>query len=117
MQKELNIYDIQYNIKDNKVYFKNKTKIGTLYFNYDYNYDDIEDKILSLSYDGIYENIYDKMKIDETYYLIEEKPWKIVGTVSLYKGYTYIDCAEHDDRVIIKTAFPNEKCNIEGEKF
>lgn len=115
MLKELNIYDIQYNIKENKVYFKNKTKIGTLYFNYDYNYDDIEDKILS--YDDTYKNIYDKMKIDETYYLIEENPWKIIGTISLHKGYTYIDCAEHDDRVIIKTAFPNEKCNIEGEKF
>lgn len=115
MQREVNIYDIQIVLKNNEVYFKKKEKIGTLYFNYDYNYDDIEDTILS--YDGISQSIYDKIKIDETYYLIEEKPWKIIGTVSLHKGYTYIDCAEHDDRVIIKTAFPNEKCNIEGEKF
>ena len=35
--------------------------------------------------------------------------------ISLCKGYTFIDCAEHDDRVIIKSAFPNEKCNIVGE--
>ena len=61
MQKEVNIYDIQYFIKNNKVYFKSKEKIGTLNFNYDYNYDDIEDKILS--YDEKYKNIYDKMQI------------------------------------------------------
>ena len=113
MQREVNIYDIQYTCKDNKVYFKNKTKIGTLNFNYDYNYDDIEDRILS--YDDKYKNIYDKIKIDETYYLIEENPWKIVGTISLHKGYTFIDCAEHDDRVVIKTAFPDKICNIVGE--
>ena len=113
ISKENNIYEINYNHKNNKVYFKNKTKIGTLNFNYDYNYDDIQDKILS--YDEKYKNIYDKMKLDETYYMVEEDPWNIVGVISLCKGYTFIDCAEHDDRVIIKSAFPNEKCNIVGE--
>ena len=53
------------------------------------------------------------MEIDKPYYLIEEVPsWKIVGVAYLYKGYTYIDCADHDDRVIIKTAFPNQKYGI-----
>lgn len=113
MQKEVSIYDIQYTCKDGKVHFKNKTKIGSFIFNYDYNYDDIEDRILS--YDDKYKNIYDKMKIDETYYLMEENPWKIVGIISLHKGYTFIDCAEHDDRVIIKTAFPDKTCNIVDE--
>lgn len=79
-----------------------------MYFNYDCNYDIIEDKLLSS-----YNEIYDKMEIDKPYYLIEEVPsWKIVGVASLYKGYTYIDCADHNDRVIIKTVFPNQKCSI-----
>jgi len=111
--REVNIYKIDYNCKDNRVYFKNKIKIGTLNFNYDYNYDDIEDKILS--YDEKYKDIYDKMELDETYYMIEEDPWNIVGVISLHKGYIFIDCAEYDDRVIIKTAFPDKKCNIIGE--
>ena len=113
MQREVNIYKINYSHKNNKVYFENKTKIGTLNFNYDYNYDDIEDKILS--YDGKYKDIYDKMELDQCYYMVEENPWKIVGVISLHKGYTFIDCAEHDDRVIIKTAFPNQKCDIISE--
>ena len=113
MQKEVSIYEINYDFKNNKVYFKNKEKIGILTFNYDYNYDDIEDKILS--YDEKYKNIYDKMKLDETYFLIEENPWNIIGVISLHKGYTFIDCAEHDERVIIKTAFPDKQCNIVGE--
>ena len=83
--KEVNIYDINYIYKNNKVYFKNKEKIGTLNFNYEYNYDDIEDKILS--YDDKYKNIYNKMELDKTYYLIEEEPWNIVGIIILYKGY------------------------------
>lgn len=115
MQREVNIYDIQYSIKNNKVYFKSKEKIGTLNFNYDYNYDDIEDKILS--YDEKYKNIYNKMQIDNIYYLIEENPWNIVGVISLHKGYIFIDCAEHDDRVIIKTAFPDKICNIVEESY
>ena len=111
--KEVNIYNIQCTYENNKVYFKSKEKIGTLNFNYDYNYDDIQDKILS--YDEKYKNIYDKMKLDETYYMVEEDPWNIVGVISLCKGYTFIDCAEHDDRVIIKSAFPDKICNIVGE--
>ena len=108
MQREVNIYDIQTVLKNNKVYFKKKEKIGTMYFNYDYNYDDIEDRLLSS-----YNEIYDKMEIDKPYYLIEEVPsWEIVGVAYLYKGYTCIDCAYYDDRVIIKTAFPNQKCGI-----
>ena len=108
MQREVNIYDIQTVLKNNKVYFKKKEKIGTMYFNYDYNYDDIEDRLLSS-----YNEIYDKMEIDKPYYLIEEVPsWKIIGVAYLCKGYTYIGCADHDDRVIIKTAFPNQKCSI-----
>lgn len=111
--KEVNIYNIQCTYKNNKVYFKSKEKIGTLNFNYNYNYDDIQDRILS--YGKNYKNIYDKMKLDETYYMVEEDPWNIVGVISLCKGYTFIDCAEHDDRVIIKSAFPNKKCDIIGE--
>jgi hypothetical protein len=112
MQREVNIYEINCDFKNNKVYFKNKEKIGTLNFNYDYSYDDIENKLF---YDDKYKNIYNKMKLDEKYFLIEEDPWIIVGIISLHKGYTFIDCAEHDERVIIKTAFPDKICNIIGE--
>lgn len=113
MQKEVSIYDIDCTHKNNKVYFKNKKKIGSLDFNYEYNYNDIEDKILC--YDDKYKEIYDKMELDKTYYLIEENPWKIVGVISLCKGYTFIDCAEHDNRIVIKAAFPNKRCDIIGE--
>ena len=112
--KEISIYNINYSLKGNKAYFKNKEKIGILKFSYDnYNYDDIEDRILS--YSDEYKDIYDKMKLDEVYYLIEENPWNIIGVISLHKGYTFIDCADHDDRVIIKTAFPDKICNIVEE--
>ena len=113
MQKEVSIYTINCDFKNNKVYFKNKEKIGILNFNYNYNLDDIEDKILS--YDEKYRNIYNKMKLDETYFLIEEDPWNIIGVISLHKGYIFTDWAEHDDRVIIKAAFPDKICNIVGE--
>lgn len=65
-----------------------------------------------LSSEKCYEDIYNKMRIDTTYYMVEENPWKIVGVISLHKGYTFIDCAEHDDRVIIHCAFPDKECHI-----
>ena len=55
------------------------------------------------------------IEIDNIYYLIEENPWNIVGVISLHKGYTFIGCAEYDNRVIIKTAFPDKICDIIGE--
>lgn len=37
------------------------------------------------------ENIYKKIQIDELYYLIDEEPWRIVGTMSLHKGWSFFD--------------------------
>lgn len=56
-----------------------------------------------------------EFEIDNTYFIIknDEEPF---GIISLHKGFTFIDCAEHDERVIIKRAFPDIKCNIVGEK-
>lgn len=61
------------------------------------------------------ENIYEKIQMDEEYYLINENPWKIVGVMSLHKGWGFFDVAEHDDRVRIKSVFPDKCCHIVGE--
>lgn len=61
------------------------------------------------------ENIYKKIQIDELYYLIDEEPWRIVGIMSLHKGWSFFDVAKHDDRVRIKKVFPDKTCHIIGE--
>jgi hypothetical protein len=61
------------------------------------------------------EDIYEKIQIDEFYYLIDEEPWKIIGVMSLHKGWGLFDIAEHDDRVRIKNVFPDKICHIIGE--
>lgn len=118
--KEISFYEINNTFKENVAYFKNKKKIGTMIVQEeeDYSdiygniYDEIEYKILN---DEKYEQLYNSLKLDKKYFIIEENPWNIIGVISLHKGYTFIDCAEHDERVIIKTAFPNKKCDIIGE--
>ena len=62
MNREVNIYDIQTVLKNNKAYFKKKEKIGTMYFNYD----DIEDRLLSLCNNEIYNKIEEEI---ENYHL------------------------------------------------
>ena len=118
--KEISFYEINNIFKENVAYFKSKKKIGTMTVQEEEDYidiyrdiyDEIEYKILN---NEKYEQLYKSLKLDETYFLIEEDPWNIVGVISLHKGYTFIDCAEHDNRVIIKTAFPDKICNIVGE--
>lgn len=61
------------------------------------------------------EDIYEKIQIDELYYLIEEELWRIVGVMSLHKGWGFFDVAEYDDRVRIKKVFPDKICYIVGE--
>lgn len=61
------------------------------------------------------EDIYKKIQIDELYYLIDEEPWRIVGVMSLHKGWGFFDVAEHDDRVRIKKVFPDKICYIVSE--
>lgn len=61
------------------------------------------------------ENIYKKIQIDKLYYLIDEESWRIVGVMSLRKGWGFFDVAEHDDRVRIKNVFPDKTCHIIGE--
>ena len=39
----------------------------------------------------------------------------LFGVFSMHMGYTFIDCMEHDDRVIVKQMFPYLKCNIINE--
>ena len=116
----ISFYDIKVEFKNNKCYFKNKTKVGELSYGLriypDYNYSVIKECLLESLFDYPNEiTLAEKLELDKTYYLIEEDPWNIIGIISLHKGYTFFDCAEHDDRVIIKTAFPDKKCNIIGE--
>lgn len=61
------------------------------------------------------EDIYEKIQIDELYYLIDEEPWRIIGVMSLHKGWGFFDIAEHDDKVMIKNVFPDKICHIIGE--
>ena len=61
------------------------------------------------------EDIYEKNQIDELYYLMDEENWRIVGVMSLPKGWGFFDIAEHDDRVRIKNVFPDKTCYIVGE--
>ena len=104
MEKNISFYEINTTYKGNYVYFKNKKKIGEIpYFNGDY--DDFLDIVSS-------SDLYDRMELDKKYYMVVEDPWEIYGVISLHKGWTFIDCAEHDERVRISTAFPDKDCHI-----
>lgn len=113
----ISFYDIDFNLIENKVYCKKKTKIGELYHEIPVTLNDVlKDQILEELFqypDKI--KLAEKLELNKKYYMIEEEPWRILDVISLHKGYTYIDYAEHDDRVIIKSAFPTKICNIVGE--
>lgn len=113
----ISFYDIDFDLIGNKVYCKKKTKVGELYHGIPVTLDyALKDQILEELFqypDKI--KLAEKLELNKKYYMIEEEPWRILGVISLHKGYTYIDCAEHDDRVIIKSAFPTKICNIVGE--
>ena len=46
----------------------------------------------------------DKLELDKTYYVINED-FTDFSVLSLHKGHTFWDCAEHDDRVVIAVEF------------
>lgn len=54
------------------------------------------------------EGTYDRIQMDEYYYLISEFPWEIIGVMSLHKGWGFFDIAEHEDRARIKNVFPDK---------
>ncbi len=118
--KEISFYEINNTFKENGVYFKSKKKIGTMVVQeeedyidiYSDIYDEIKYKVLNIEK---YRQLYKSLELDKQYFIIEENPWNIIGVISLHKGYTFIDCANHDNRVIIKTAFPDKICNLVGE--
>ena len=62
-----------------------------------------------------YEEPFCNLILDTKYYMIIDDNI-IFGVFSMGKGYTFIDCAEHDERVMIKRMFPYLKCNIINEK-
>ena len=104
MQNDIiSLYDINFKYENNQIYFLNKKKIATIKNG---SYDNIKDRVLDNT------DISDLMELDRKYYLIVEEPWEIIGVITLHKGYTFIDCAEYDERVIIHSAFPDKECNI-----
>lgn len=115
---EISFYEINVKIaENNKVYFKSKKKVGSLFFEIStYNLDALEIQIKNSLFYTDEIKLSEKLELNKTYYLIEEDPWHIIGIISLHKGFTFFDCAEHDDRTIIKTAFPDKICNIISEK-
>ena len=113
----ISIYDIKYKIENHKISFINKEKIGELCYGIrvypDYSFQVLEESIkesLFLYSDKI--DLAEKLALNKKYYMVEEDPWQIIGVISLHKGYTFIDCAEHDDRVVIQCAFPDKECYI-----
>lgn len=103
MEKNISFYEINTTYKWNYVYFKNKKKIGEIL------YTDNDDYLREMVLDS---DLVDSMELDKTYYMVVEDPWEIYGVISLHKGWTFIDCAEHDERVRISTAFPDKDCYI-----
>ena len=96
MEKNISFYEINTTYKGNYVYFKSKKKIGEV------PYADNDDYLRDMILDS---DLYARMELDKKYYMVVEDPWEIYGVISLYKGWTFIDCAEHDERVRISTAF------------
>lgn len=110
MDKKISVYDINFNIKGKRCYFVSKEKLGEIpYFA---NFEEVKDYII---YEDDAFDLYDKLELDKTYFLVVEEPWKIYGIICLHKGFTFVDCAEHDMRVIIKGAFPDKYCGTIGE--
>lgn len=117
MQQIISFYDIEYKIQNNKIYFVNKKKVGELFYGVkiypDFGFEVLEESLIdSLFHYPDKIDLAEKLELDKTYYMVEENPWQIIGIISLHKGYTFIDCAEHDDRVIIQCAFPDKECHI-----
>jgi len=113
----ISIYDINYKIENHKVCFIDKEKIGDLYYGIrvypGYGFKVLEESLIdSLFHYPDKIDLAEKLALDKKYYMVEEDPWQIIGVISLHKGYTFIDCAEHDDRVIISCAFPDKECHI-----
>lgn len=63
-----------------------------------------------------YEQPFKDFVLDETYYMIANDNI-LFGVFSMHKGYTFIDCMGHDERVIVKQMLPYLKCNIINEKI
>ncbi len=110
MDKIIKVIDIDYDIIDNQIYFFKSFILGEFsYCKDDIDYDLIRDLILFHNH-----SIYKQMKMDKTYFLIEE-PFEIIGVINLHRGWTFIDCADHSERCIIKSAYPEEICHVIGE--
>ena len=111
----LSFYDIPVRIDSDGYAYRNGMPTEVYKLNITEDNFDIFDLEEYVEKDLVYnEDFVDAFETDETYYILKDYK-EIFGVISLHKGYTFIDCAEHDDRVIIKCGFPHLKCDIIGE--
>lgn len=97
-----NIYKLNPRFRSNKVYKGKKAPelLATLDTG-DKTYLEYMDKCW---YQEYCYKIPQELELDITYYVIDEK-FEHFYTLTLHKGFTYWDVAEHDDRVIIAVEF------------
>lgn len=74
-----------------------------------YSLKDFEKELPSIGYDLIDHGL--RM---HTYFLLKNDD-EIFGILSPHIGFSFVDVAEHDDRVMIKRIFPHLTCHIVGE--
>ena len=109
----LEFYDIPVRLVGKKVRLMGKPKcIYSMSFSRDIDMDEFEEEFNDALMNDI--RVDENFDLDKKYFIIEghENPY---GVISLHKGYTFIDCAEHDERVIMKCGFPEMTCHIVGE--
>ena len=110
----LEFYDIPVKLHGKKIHLIEEPKcIYSMSFPEAIDMDEFEEKFNDALMNDI--RIDENFDLDKMYFIIEghENPY---GVISLHKGYTFIDCPEHNERVIMKCGFPEMKCYIEGEE-
>lgn len=74
-----------------------------------YNLTDFEKELPIIGYD------LKESGLQEDNYFLLKNDTEIFGIFYPYIGFSYVDAAEHDERVMIKRIFPQLTCHIIGE--
>ena len=112
--EEIEEQSSSYNLKKDYFQLSDSPKnIGSIFINENLSFEEQEKQIVENLMSN--ENFYNNVKLEGYYYLLTDDD-KIFGVCGIHKGFLFFDCAEHDDRVIIKKAFPHIKCYIIGEE-
>ena len=110
----LEFYDIPVKFVGKKVYLIDQPEcIYSMSFSEAIDMDEFKERFNDALMNDI--RIDENFDLDRMYFIIEghENPY---GVISLHKGYTFIEGANRNERVIIKCGFPEMKCYIEGEE-